>query len=129
MDPKPLQNPEIERLIRLSAESRAHLAVATAALREKLDVPARLRSSLKRHPSTWLFGSLASGFVVSLLFGSKRSERSSSEASPAPKRPKSLPAAAVGLALTAARPLAKHWLSKQAEKWLAQAISQSRHQP
>ncbi len=129
MDPKPLQNPEIERLIRLSTESRAQLTVAAHRLRDQLDLPAKLRDSLKRHPSSWLFGSLASGFVASLLFGRKRGSRSNREMVSVPKPPKSLPAAAVGLALTAARPLAKHWLSKQAEKWLSQAMSRSHHQP
>ena len=129
MAPKSLQNPEIERLIRLGAQSRAQLTLASLRLRETLDIPTRLRGSLKRHPSSWLFGSLASGLAISLLLGGKRSQRGTPDVTPQKKRHRSLPVAAAGLVLTAARPIAKHWFSKQAEKWLANVMIQSQRQP
>lgn len=129
MDPKSLHQSEIERLIRVSAESRAHLTLASQRLRDHLNVPAKLRDSLRRHPSSWLVGSLASGFVASLLFGRPRVRRGQPSTQGSiqvePKRPKSLPAVAAGLALSAARPLATRWLAQQAERFLAKGISQA----
>jgi hypothetical protein len=112
MDRKLPENPEIQRLIRLSQASRSFLENEAIALRHRLDVPARLKDSLKSHPSSWLFGSLASGLAASLIFHRK----------PAlDKKRKGIPATLLGLTLTAAQPLAKVWLTNQLKHWIAPA--------
>lgn len=110
MDRKLPKDQEIERLIRLGAAARFCLENEATLLRQRLDVPARIRGSLKSHPTGWLFGSLASGLAASLLFRGKSS---------APKKPRTLPTALLGLTLTAVRPLAKVWLTGQVKNYLA----------
>lgn len=110
MDPKLPVQPEIARLIRQSEISRAYLGSEAVALRQRLDVPARIRGSLKEHPTGWLFGSVASGLAASLLFRRKPA---------APKKPRGIPGVLLGLTLTAARPLVKVWLADQLKLWLA----------
>lgn len=110
MDRKLPEKREIERLIRISDAARSCLSEEAHALKERLDVPARLRNSLKGHPTGWLFGSLASGFAASMLFRRKPS-------SP-PKKPKGLPTVLLGLTLTAVRPLAKVWLTDQIKNYV-----------
>lgn len=110
MDRKLPENPEIQRLIRLGAASRACLESEAAALRRRLDVPARLRGSLRTHPTAWLFGSLASGLAASFLFRRKPAEE---------KKRRGFPGMLLGLTLTAARPIAKVWLADQLKHWLA----------
>lgn len=112
MDRKFQENPEIQRLILLSQASRSFLGEEIIALRHKLDVPARLRDSLKNHPSTWLFGSLASGLAASLLFRRRPAVA---------KKRRGIPGTLLGLTLTAARPLAKVWLTDQLKNWISQA--------
>ena len=109
MDRKFQANPEIQRLIRLSEASRSRLETEAHALTAKFDVPARIRGSLKEHPTGWLLGSLASGLAASLLFRGKKT---------APQKRRSLPTALLGLTLTAVRPLAKVWLTNQVKNHL-----------
>ncbi len=110
MDRKPSQTQEIERLIRLSAASRSCLTGEVIALKQQLDFPARIRGSLKSHPTAWLVGSLASGFVGRLLFRRK--------SSPPQTKRRGLTANVLGFALTAARPFAKVWLADQVKSYL-----------
>jgi len=111
MDRKLQQTQKIERLIRLSGAARASLDSAAVSLKERLDIPSRLRDSLRSHPSGWLVGSLVSGLAASLIFGRK-------PAAPEKKR-RSLPVALLGLSLTAVRPLAKVWLTDQVKQYFS----------
>lgn len=110
MDRKLSQNQELERLIRLGAASRSCLTSEVIALKQQLDFPSRIRGSLKSHPTAWLFGSLASGFVGSTMFRKK-------SAAPQTKH-RGLVVTLLGLALTAARPFAKVWLADQVKSYL-----------
>jgi hypothetical protein len=112
MDRKLQQRQEIERLIRLSDSARAGLEAEAELLRQRLDVPARFRSSLKNHPTGWLVGSLASGLAASLLFGRRPQVV-------AEKKRRGLPLTLLGLSLTAVRPLAKVWLTNQVKQYFA----------
>jgi hypothetical protein len=114
MDRKLSNQQEIQRLIRASDSARHTLQSEATLLRQKLDVPARLRASLKSSPTGWLMGSLASGFGLSLLF--RR------QAPPQEKKKRSLPITLLGLTLTAARPLAKIWLADQAKNYLSNRL-------
>lgn len=96
---------EIRELIRSSEAARAVLGTEIHALKYKLDVPSRLRDSLKNHPSGWLGGSLVAGMAGSLLFR-RKSKRQKAEV-----KKKGVMGVLLGLALAAARPAAKVWLA------------------
>jgi hypothetical protein len=110
---------EIQRLIELSRISRSCLGEEAGALKEKLDVRARIGGSLQRHPSSWLLGSLASGFAASLLFrGRSRRKALKKELKQARKQKRrGILGVLFGLILTVARPLAKVWLSGRLKQW------------
>ncbi len=112
MDRKLPKKQEIERLIRLSDSARSRLEQDMRSLKQRLDVPARLRGSLKSHPSGWLLGSLATGFVASILIRRKPAS------AVVGKKNRSLLLTLLGLALTAARPLARVWLTGQVKNYL-----------
>jgi hypothetical protein len=111
MDRKLPKDQEIERLIRLGEAARACLEHEAVSLKQRLDVPARIRSSLKEHPAGWLLGSLASGLAASLLLRLKPRR-------PEEKKHRGLPLTLLGLTLTAIRPMAKVWLTDQMKNYL-----------
>lgn len=112
MDRKLPDTTEARRLIEQSAAARACLGCEIRALKHRLDVPARVRDSLKKNPRNWLFGSLGTGLAISLLFRGKKTSVKPS------KKARSLPIAMLGLTLTAVRPLAKVWLTDLLKKYL-----------
>lgn len=114
MDRKLQQSEEIQRLIRLGESARTSLETQAELLYQRLDVPTRIRASLKSHPTGWLVGSLASGLAASLLFGGRSPARTVPE-----KKRRSLPLTLLGLSLTAVRPFAKVWLTDQAKHYFA----------
>ena len=118
MDRKLPTHQEIQRLILISAASRSCLEAEAHALKQRLDVPARIRGSLKDHPTGWLFGSLASGMAASLLFRGKSSRPVAGQSHASSQR-RSFPIALMGLALTAVRPLAKVWLTNHVKQRFA----------
>ncbi len=65
---------ELAELIRRSEAARFQIGQAHVQLRRKLDVPLRIRDSLRASPLKWLGGSLGVGFVGSLLFKSRGRE-------------------------------------------------------
>ena len=114
MDRKLSENAEIERLIRLSESARVCLESEAARIKQRFDIPARIRGSLSEHPTSWLFGSLLSGLATSMLFSRRRK--------PAAKTGhRGVAGMLMGLTLTAARPMAKIWLSNQVGRWLRQS--------
>ena len=117
MDRKSAEKSEVERLIRLSAAARSLLTHEAIALREKLDVPSRIRHSLHEKPGLWLTGSIVSGLAASMLFGRKKSARA--------EKSRGLTRTLLGLTLTTARPLLKIWLGNALKKWMSQRISNS----
>lgn len=118
MDRKFSKNSEIERLIQLSDSARGCLENEAAALKQRLDFPARIRGSLKQHPTGWILGLLASGLTAGLM--SRRRPVVTNH----PKS-RSYPVALLGLALTAVRPLAKVWLTGQVKNYLTGQLSRS----
>lgn len=112
------RNQEIERLIRLAEQSRGQLGGKIHQLRRQLDVPARMKASVFRHPSLWMAGSMFSGLAASSLFRRRRPAE--------PKKKKGLAALLLGLTLTAAKPAAKIWLANRAKDWMAGRSFQSR---
>ncbi len=116
MDRELSRQQEIERLIRSSDNARRFIRSEVHTLKAKLDVPSRVRSSLKEHAVGWLFGSAASGMVASLLFR-RKSSRSSGKKSAA------RPLGILGLILTLIRPLAKVWFTGQVRNYLSGAVT------
>jgi hypothetical protein len=111
MDRKLPKDQEIQRLIRLSEVARSKLEDEALLLKQRLDVPARIRTSLKSHPLGWLFGSLASGVTATWLFRRQTTV--------VQKKNRGLASTLLGLVLTAVQPVAKVWLANQLKAYLA----------
>ena len=66
---------ELAELILRSDVARFQIGQAHHKLKQKLDIPLRIRDSLKSSPLKWLGGSLGVGFMGSFLFRSKRRQQ------------------------------------------------------
>ena len=110
MDRKPQENLEIQRLIDLGAAARSRLGCEVTAIRGRLDIPLRIRASLKHHPAAWGMGSLASAFIASCMFHRKN---------PPLKKCRGLPGTLLHITWSAARPLAKIWLAHHFKRWMS----------
>ncbi len=109
MDRHPQSTPQIEQLIRLSEASRSQLSKQAAAVRQRLDVPGRVLNSLRRHPSAWLGGVLTTALTVTFLL----------RRPPSTAKPRRSWSGLLGsLAVTAARPLVKAWLTTQLQQFV-----------
>jgi hypothetical protein len=117
MDRKFSKNSEIERLIQISHSARCCLENEAVSLKQRLDFPARIRGSLKQHPTGWFLGLLTSGLAAGLMFRRKPAV--------AEKKRRSIPFALLGLTLTAVRPFAKVWLTDQVKNYLTGQLSPS----
>jgi hypothetical protein len=96
-------------LIRVSAASRSQLAAEVVALKERFDIPARLRSAFRGHPGAWLGGSLFAGLGASLMLRRK----------PATKVRKGWLAWVFPLVVSLLRPAVKHWLADRVKQQFA----------
>ena len=110
---------EIQRLIRQSEHARGVLGGEIRGLKRKLDVPARLKDSLKSHPTGWLGGSLVAGMFTSLLF-----RRKGKRVKEAEKKKKTVVGFLLGLAFSALRPFLKVWLAGQLKNFVASKFDQ-----
>ncbi|MBC8127423.1 MAG: hypothetical protein H8M99_09825 [Gloeobacteraceae cyanobacterium ES-bin-144] len=110
MDRKFPQNPEIAHLLQISEEARACLDFEMTELKRRLDVPSRVRDSLKANPKAWLLGSAATGLIGSMIFQRKPSPE---------KKRRGIAGLLFGLTLTAVRPMAKVWLANQLKQWVS----------
>lgn len=115
MDREISRQQQIEQLIRNSEQSRSFLTAEVHSLKAKLDVPARVRSSLKGNPGGWMLGSAASGLAASLMFRRKPAKAAKAKAG----RKSSHPIRLLALILTVIRPMAKVWLTGQLKNFLA----------
>jgi hypothetical protein len=104
---------QIQRLIRTSDAARGVLGSEIHAFKYKLDVPARLKDSLRSHPTGWLGGSLAAGLATSLLFRRKPKREK------APAKKKTLLGLLLTLAFATLRPFLKVWLTGQLKNYIA----------
>lgn len=101
---------EIQRLIRSSETARTVLGTEIRDLKQRLDVPARVRSSLKSNPTTWIGGSVLAGLAGSLLFRRKAKRE-------APKK-KGFWGFVLTLAIAGLRPFVKVWLAGQLKNYI-----------
>lgn len=111
MDQNLSKNQQIKRLILLGDSARSVLQREVISLKQQVNLPQRLRGSLKSHPSRWMFGSVAAGLVASLLFRRRPGVTG--------KKRRGLFSVILGLALTAVRPLAELWLTDRIKNHLA----------
>lgn len=102
---------EIQRLIDTSAAARTTLGSEIHTLKHKLDVPSRVKDSLRSHPTGWLGGSLVAGMAGSLLFR-RKSKREK------PVKKKGFWGFLLGLAIAGARPFVKVWLTGQLKNYI-----------
>jgi len=109
---KPEEEKRIEEIIRQAAAARRQLAGQAHHLRERLDIPARLRGSLSGHPGRWMAGSMFSGLAASLLLRRKPARIVKSSGTLV---------AVLGMLFTAARPLLKIWLAALAKRLASRA--------
>ena len=109
---KPEEQKRIDEIIRQAEAARRQLVGQAQHLRERIDIPARLRNSLGGHPGRWMAGSLFSGLAASLLLRRKpaRAVKSSGTL-----------VAILGMLFTAARPLLKFWLAALAKRLASRA--------
>lgn len=112
MDRK-LQDQEIQRLIQLGDSARSGIQRETLILKQRLDLPSRIRGAIKSHPTGWILGAAGAGLTMSRLFFRSRKPKQAEVAR------KSFPMVALGLTLTALRPFAKVWLANQLKRYLA----------
>jgi hypothetical protein len=107
-------------LIARAEASRARLGHDFSRAQSFLDVPGRLKSSLKENPSRWLFGSVASGFLASLVL--RRPGR-------AGKKILGMPTTLLGLILTGLRPLLKVWFAEHGQRLLTDLFESRGRRP
>lgn len=110
MDRKLSKSEQIEELIRQGESCRSQLRDGAISLQQRLDIPARVRSSLKGNPTGWIFGSMATGLAASWIFRRKPAASG--------VKHRGLPFTLLSLAFTAVRPLAKVWLTGQLKNYL-----------
>jgi len=103
--------PEIQALISRSRAARENLGIVADDLRAKLDAPARVRESMRSHPTRWLAGATATGLITSrLLFRRPRASRV--------KKSKSFLFFIFQMISNAAMPAVKIWLLAQIKAYL-----------
>ncbi len=108
---QPTQKPiEITELIRRSEAARAQLGASHAALKRKLDVPARIRDSVVAEPTKWVGGSLAVGFMAKFLFRKKKPD--STKRIKKVKKQRNFFLGLLALGMTVAKPVARIYATK-----------------
>ena len=111
---------EIQRLIRSSETARSVLGSEIRDLKHRLDVPARVRSSLKSNPTTWIGGSVVAGLAGSLLFRRKAKREK-------PVKKKGLLGALITLAIAGLRPFIKVWIANQLKSYIGGKFGHDSH--
>ncbi|MBK1882994.1 hypothetical protein JIN85_11245 [Luteolibacter pohnpeiensis] len=114
---------DIEQLIRISAQARSLIGDEVQSLRERLDVPSRMRNAVAKNPTAWLGGSLVTGFLTTAIFR-RKAKRSKHHKEPLIEEPakKGLLGILITLLFTAGRPLLKMWLTGHFKQFLATKI-------
>ena len=112
------QRQNLEVLSARIAASRVAVAGELAALRHRLDVPARVKESVLSKPLPWLGGSLGAGFVASIFL--KRRRRSSRAEKVEKVAKKAWWSVLLGGAFTLARPALQNWALREFQARFAQ---------
>jgi hypothetical protein len=105
----------LAELVLRSEAARLRLGEAHAALRHKLDVPARLKDSLKAAPTKWIGGSVVAGIAASLLLRPKKKKPAQLKKA---GKPRGFLFGLVVLAFTMVKPVAKIYATKLVKDYL-----------
>lgn len=114
---------KISELIAQSEAARLQLGKSHAEFKCKLDLPTRLRESVKAEPTKWIGGSAAVGLVGSFLLRRKKKPKQLARRAKKVKKQKSLPLAALGMVFTAMKPAAKIYATKLLKDYFKNQIS------
>ena len=115
---------ELQDLVRKSEAARLEIGRARQALKRKLDVPSRIKESLKAQPTKWIGGSILVGFVASVLFR-PREKKVRRERKSLKKRKSSLPRL-LRLFITLSQPAVKIYATKLLKDYLENQLTRGR---
>ncbi|WP_035605718.1 hypothetical protein [Haloferula sp. BvORR071] len=123
------EEPGLPTLIARIEASRRHVAADVAELRHQLDVPARVKRSVKAKPAVWLGGSLGAGFLASLLLKRRRHHHATASVREEKAKVKGgLFGMLLGGAFSIARPALQNWALREFQSRFAQPrYSQDKH--
>ncbi len=111
---RPAQKDQIVALRQRIERTRFDMGRVAIDVRNRYDLPARLRGSMRRHPLGWFFGSMGAGLVGALSFGRrrKRGRDYGGEHGP-PARRGAMLVGAAGFLVSVLKPVARRWLTRQ----------------
>lgn len=114
MAPQPQESSDAETLIRRIEASRSALAVRAHGVREKLNVPRRVKESALRHPLTLFGASLGTGFIASRIIARPRKKKTKEK-----KSGSGMIGFIAASAFAAARPLLLKFVAAEAKRRFA----------
>jgi len=107
----------LAELVKRGEASRLRLTDAHARLRNTLDMPSRIKSSITGAPAKWLGGSLVAGFAASLLFRPGKKKVSARAVSA--KKERGFVLGLLALAFTLSKPVVKIYATKLLKDYLS----------
>lgn len=108
---------QLAGLILQAEASRLALTEAQARLRHRLDLPARIKSTVASSPSKWLGGALFAGLATSFLFRSRK--RKEVDIEKKAKRPQGFVFGLLSFLFNLAKPSLKIYATKLLKDYLA----------
>lgn len=114
------QKKEFGELIRRSEAARLQIGLAHSRFKRRLDLPSRIKDSIKSEPGKWLGISAVVGFVGSVLLKSKKTPPIEKAGPFRKKRRFSL--AMVALLVRLAKPAAKIYATKLIKDYLTSRL-------
>lgn len=88
----------------------------TQSLKDKLNIPKRIKTSVRTHQTKWILGALGTGLAIAFLKGRSKSSRAVSTA-----KKRTLVSA---ILLAVLRPMVKGWVVKQVTRIAANKVQQ-----
>jgi hypothetical protein len=119
------KNKRLAELVMQGEVSRLKLSEAHAQLKRTLDLPGRVKSSVKDEPAKWLGGSLVAGLAASFLFRSRKKKLSAHLK--AVKKERSFFFGLITLLFTLSKPVAKIYASKILKDYLTRRFVNGAH--
>lgn len=121
---KPPDQARLETLSRQLDAARSDLGDAAVSLRRRLDLPSRVRDSLRRHPAGWFGASVVVGLAASLALTRLRRKPARLELASSHRGRGRIAGAAVAV-FTLLRPVVQKWmLHELRQRWQAPTTSQ-----
>jgi len=115
----------LAELVKQGETSRLALSGAHARLRQTLDMPSRIKSSITSAPAKWLGGSLVAGFATSLLFRSGKKQAPAQIVSA--KKERGFVPGLLALLFTLSKPAVKIYATKLLKDYLSRRLIEGSH--